>query len=146
MQWIVTDRHVSTLIQTDPVLIEASVPKLCLQWFDFYTVVNISDWRRLELAKERNRPILSHMRDERLIREIWARCRPNALHAMRRGAQFYRYPLLPLEPASMDDAPGDPQAQLVTLDWLIFRFDRSKGAEPNSSINVMCEGVVVETT
>src|ERR1700733_14782224 len=88
MQWIVTDRHVSTLIQTDPVLIEASVPKLCLQWFDFYTVVNISDWRRLELAKERNRPILSHMRDERLIREIWARCRPNALHAMRRGAQF----------------------------------------------------------
>src|ERR1700733_8465896 len=48
MQWIVTERHVSTHIQTDPVLIEASVPKLCLQWFYFYYSC---EYQRLETTR-----------------------------------------------------------------------------------------------
>jgi hypothetical protein len=60
---------------------------------------------------------------------------------MRRGAEFYRYPLLPLDPASIYDAPGDTEARPVTVNCLIFRFDGSK----SSAVKVICDGVVVET-
>jgi hypothetical protein len=43
-------------------------------------------------------------------------------------------------PILSHDTPGDTEARPVTVDSLMFRFEDSK-----SSVQVICDGVVVET-
>ncbi|HLH11702.1 MAG TPA: hypothetical protein VKV77_07490 [Methylovirgula sp.] len=64
---------------------------------------------------------------------------------MRRGAEFYRYPLLPEEPASIYDTSLDPEGRPVTVDWLIFKFERPGDGDQNAVIKITCEGLLVET-